>query len=145
MLPRGNTHSRGKIIGRKIYSYGNAIGRTNDNPILLKNEYCVDFYDGDVSEMTANAILESMYAACDDDGNSYLMMESIVEYGKNNKHTIISDKKVVHRGWNYMRRSTVGWQLCAQWIYGSTSRKSLRDLKESHTVETEEYAVVEKI
>ena len=35
MLQRENSYSRGKVIGRKRDAYGNAVGRTNDNPIYL--------------------------------------------------------------------------------------------------------------
>ena len=34
ILPRGNSYARGKVIGQNIYTYGNAVGRTNCNPIL---------------------------------------------------------------------------------------------------------------
>ena len=44
-----------------------------------------------------------------------------------------------------MQRSTVGCQLCVQWIDVSTLRQSLKDLKESHQVETEEYAMHQDI
>ena len=36
MLPRRNIYDRGKVIGRKIDAYGNAVGRENDNSILDK-------------------------------------------------------------------------------------------------------------
>ena len=32
-----------------------------------------------------NVITESMYAACDDSGNEYLIMDSIVDYRKSDK------------------------------------------------------------
>ena len=52
------------------------------------------------------------------------------------------DQKVVRPdGHTYLIRSTVGWQLCCQWKDGSTSRESLADLKESHPIETAEYAL----
>ena len=44
-----------------------------------------------------------------------------------------------------MRRYTVGCQLCVQWRYGSALWQALRDLKESHTVDTEEHAVAQEI
>ena len=75
MLPRGSRYARGKVIGRKRNAYGNAVVRTNGNPILDTREYCVGFDDGEVSELAENMIAESMYAACDDSGNEYLMME----------------------------------------------------------------------
>ena len=55
-----------------------------------------------------NVIAESMYEACDDDGNEYMMMDSLLDYRNNNKTATIADKKVVHRGRNYMRQYTVG-------------------------------------
>ena len=34
MLPRVNSYARGKVVGRKIYAYENAVGRTNNNLII---------------------------------------------------------------------------------------------------------------
>ena len=74
MFQRRNTNDRVNVIVRKRYSDGNSIGRTNDNPILDTRKYRTEFDDGEVSEIMANVIAESMYAACNDDGNEYLMM-----------------------------------------------------------------------
>ena len=52
---------------------------------------------------------------------------------------------VVHLGQSFMRQSTVGWHLGIQWRYRTTSWKALKDLKESHTIETAEYAVDQEI
>ena len=41
-------------------------------------------------------------------------MYSIVDYQKNYKAITVPDQKVVHRGQRFMRRSTVGCQLCVQ-------------------------------
>ena len=46
MLLRGNSYARGKVIGRKIYSDGNDVGRENDNPILDTSEYRIDLTTG---------------------------------------------------------------------------------------------------
>ena len=93
----------------------------NENPITDTCGYCVEFDDGEVSELTATVILESMYAAFDGDNNKYLIMVSIVDYRKNNKVVTISDQKVVHRGQNSMWCSNSGWHLCVQWRDCSTS------------------------
>ena len=45
MLPRGNTSARGKVIGRKIYASGNAVGRRNKYPIIDTHKYRVEFDD----------------------------------------------------------------------------------------------------
>ena len=47
-------------------------------------------------------IAESMYAACDDSGNEYLIMDLIVGYQKNDKAIPVPDQKVVHIGWSFM-------------------------------------------
>ena len=46
-------------------------------------------------------------------------------------------------GRTYMRCSTAGWQVCAQWKVGSSSWEKLSDFKESHAIETAEYAVAQ--
>ena len=56
MLTRGGTLARGRVTESKRDHEGNAIGRSNANPILDTREYEVKFEDGDVTELTANAI-----------------------------------------------------------------------------------------
>ena len=41
MLPRGNSYTRGNVIGQKKNINGNAVGRTNYSPILDTGEYRV--------------------------------------------------------------------------------------------------------
>ena len=75
MLPRGNSYARGKVIGPKRDADGNDVGKTNYNPILDTRAYHVEVYDGYVRKLTENAIVDSMYAAYDDSGNEYMMMD----------------------------------------------------------------------
>ena len=63
MLPRGKSYVREKFTGQKKDADGNAVGRTNDTPIIYTREYHVEFDDGEVSELTEIMIAESMYAA----------------------------------------------------------------------------------
>jgi hypothetical protein len=42
-----------------------------------------------------------------------------------------------------MKHSTIGWQACCQWKDESTSWENLAGLKESHPLETAEYAVTQ--
>jgi hypothetical protein len=56
---------------------------------------------------------------------------------------MLSDQKIVHAdGKTYLKRSTIGWQLCCQWKDGSTSWENLADLKGSHPIETAKYAKI---
>ena len=108
ITPRKNTYDIGKVIGLKRYADGNSVGRRNDNPILETGKYRVEFNYGEVIKLTANVIIESIYAACDDSGNEYLMMESIVDYWNNDKSVTVPYQKVVHKGQSFMKRSTAG-------------------------------------
>ena len=134
MFPRRNSYARGKVIIWKSYADGNSVGRENNNPLMYTREYCVGFDDREVREMIANVIAEFMYDACDDSGNEYLMMESILDYQKRYKALSVSSQKVLHRGRNFMQQSKLGWKLCVQWRAGYTLWKSIKDLKESHPV-----------
>ena len=145
MLPRGDTMERGRVVNRKRDSSGDPIGRAHENPILDSRRYDVEWNDGHVTELTANVIAQSMYAQCDPDGNQYVLLDGIVDFRKNNTALSIADQKIVVRGRSSMRRSTVGWQLCCQWKDKSTSWEKLSDLKESHPLETAEYATAMNI
>jgi hypothetical protein len=55
---------------------GNPKGCANSNSILDTREFTVMFDDGDMTDLTANLIAESMYAQCDPDGNQYVLLDS---------------------------------------------------------------------
>ena len=83
MPPRGNTLVCGTVIGRKHDAQGNPIGNANTNPILDSRVYRVEFEGGNMCELTANVIVESMYASCDADGNKYILFDSFVDHQSN--------------------------------------------------------------
>ena len=145
MLPRGDSMARGRVIRRKRNADGDLIGKSNTNPILDTREYEVEFANGEVTELAANIIAETMFAQCDDDGNEYVLLDSLVDYRKNENALSLEDQKIVVRGKPSLRRSTVGWQICCEWKDGSTSWEKLSDLKESHPVQTAEYAAAQGI
>ena len=83
---------------------------------------------------------------CDPDGNQYVLFDSIADYRRGPGALTMSSQKIVKDdGRTYKRRSTAGWELCVTWKDGSTSWEKLSDLKESHPVETAEYAVSQDI
>ncbi len=53
-----------------------------DNPILDTQLYDIEFLDGEVTPLTANAIAQAMYAQCDIDSNKYLLLECFVDIQK---------------------------------------------------------------
>ena len=109
MLPRGNSLAHGTVIGRKRDARGDPIGNANANPIMDSRVYCVEFDDGDICELTANVIAESVYASCDADGNEYILFDSFVDYKSNRRAVTKDNQGIVHNGRNSLRRSTAGW------------------------------------
>ena len=141
-IPRGGIMTKARVTSRKRDILGNPIGRENPNPILDTRSYTVKFDDGDEVELTANMIAESIYAQCDPDGNHYNLLEALIDHRRNDSAVQLADQKTVTAdGRSYQRRSTAGWQICCQWKDGSTSWENLCKLKESHPVETAEYAM----
>ena len=122
MLPCGGTLARGRVTERKRDHKGNVIGRSNSNPILDTWEYEVKFEDGDFTELTANAIAESMYAMCDENGDHILLFDAIVDHRKNYNATTRAEQKFVDsRGKQQYKRSKKGWEVCVRRKNGSTT------------------------
>ena len=68
LLPRGDQMARGHVVARSRDANGNVMGRSHTIPILDTRMYQVEFAGGEVTELTANVIAESMYAQCDLEG-----------------------------------------------------------------------------
>ncbi len=132
MLPCGSQMMSGTVRARKRDLDGNPIGCRSDNPILDTRLYDIEFPDGEVTPLTANAIAQAMYAQCDVDRNEYLLLDSFVDVQKDHTAISLDEQKSVHNRREYMRRTTLGWHVCCQWKDGSTSWEKLYDIKELH-------------
>ena len=121
MLPRGEISACGKVIARKRDAEGNPAGRADTNPVKDSCTYEAQFPASEVAELTANVIVELMYALCDQEGNAYLLFDCIVGHKKSNKALMADTQTLTHNGRKSMRRTTAGWHLCVQRLDGSTS------------------------
>ena len=74
-------------------------------------------------------------------------MNGIVEYKKDDVVAISkADNYVItRRGRRHISKSTVGWKLLVQWKDGSETWITLKDMKNSHPVETDEFACARDI
>ena len=118
-------------------------GLANSNPILGTCSYIVSFGDGNQTKITANLIVESLFSQCDPDGNLYVLLDEIIEHLCLASVIQLADQKVVRtNGRTYLKCSTIGWQICCQWKDGLLFWENLSDLKESHPIETTEYAKI---
>ena len=100
---------------------------------------------GKVTELPTYAIAESMYDKCDADKYEYLLLDMLVDYQKDNKAISLSDQQITVWGRPVTHKTTAGWQICCQWNDNSTSWETLSELKESHWVQTAEFAVAQGI
>ena len=142
LLQNGEQWCTGKVKRRAVDSDGKTTGTYTDNPMLNSIVYEVEFPDGAVKEYAANVIADNMVSQIDSEGFSTTLMHGIVDYRKDESTAIPkSDKWIVSpRGQRRLRKSTAGWKLLVQWKDGSETWVPLKDLKESHPVETAEFA-----
>ena len=134
--------SSGKVTQRALGPDGRTVGTYDENPILNSVVYDVEFPDGQIKEYAANVIAESMLTQVDSDGYSSPLMEGIVDFEKDEATAIPRSEGAVvtGRGQKRLRKSTVGWKLLVRWRDGSETWIPLKDMKESHLVETAEFA-----
>ena len=93
------------------------------------------FEDGDVTELTANTIAESMYAMCNENGDHILLFDAIFDHRNNGNAMTRSEQKFVEsKGNQHYKRSTKGWEVCVRWKNGSTTWEKLSDFKERYPV-----------
>jgi hypothetical protein len=143
MLPRGGTMIKGRISARKRDWGGNPVGLANSNQLLDTRSNIFDFNDGNQTKLTTNLIVESLFSQCDPDENQYVLLDEIVDHRRLATAIKLADQKVVcANGRTYLKRSTIGWQICCQWKDGSSSWEKLSDLKESHPIETAKYTKI---
>jgi hypothetical protein len=67
-------------------------------------------------------VAQAMYSQCDIDGNQYLLLDQLVDHRKDDTAITLTEQ-TVHRdnGRTYQQKTTAGWQICCQWIDGSTT------------------------
>jgi hypothetical protein len=141
-LPRNGQEILGQVVSRNRGQDGNPIGRANSNPIMDTRIYQVVFPDGDTAEYSANVIAECIYSQVDNEGNQYLLLDSIIDHKKTSEAVDESDIfQMSHNGNIHPRCTTKGWKFCIQWKDGSTSWEKLKDLRESFPIQVAEYAV----
>jgi len=82
LLDRGGDVQLRMVVERKRDHDGNAVGRSNTNPLLETCVCEVEFPDGSVDVLTADTIMEAFYYLLDDEGRSYAVLAGIVDHAK---------------------------------------------------------------
>ena len=142
MLPRYCDHqqaSRGVVVSRN--NEGQTIGKFNHNPVLNTKLYEVMFPDGLVHQYMANTIAESIYYQLDEYCHRYQLMYRIIIHKSDGRAFPKSEAFTVSRNRNRARKQTTkGWYLEVKWKYGTNAWVPLREMKESHGIQTAAYA-----
>ena len=95
LLPRGDRIARGKVVHQKQDAYGNPFDRSSQNLTLDKCFNEVGFPGGEITELPANIIAESMYTQCDVDVNEYLLLEAFICHRKDGSALSVEGQKMV--------------------------------------------------
>ena len=132
----------GKVIKRGFGPDGKVTGKYDDNPYLNSIMYEVKLADGRIKEYRANIIAENMLTQVDSNGFSLALMEGIIDYKHDDSIAIPKAEKYITtgRGQRRLRKTMAGWKLFVKWKDQSESWVKLSELKESHPVETAEFA-----
>ena len=135
-------HVSGKVTKQVFGPDGKVAGKYDDNPYLNSIMYEVELADGRIKEYGANIIAENMLTQVDSDGFSLSLMEGIINHKRDDSVAIPKMDKYIttSRGQRRLRKTTAGWKLLVKWRDQSESWVKLSELKESHPVETAEFA-----
>ena len=142
LLQLDDEQTVGKVVRRALGADGKTTGTYDPNPFLNTMMYEIEFPDGQVKEYGANIIAENMLAQADADGFTSPLLKSIIDYRKDESVAVPKSEKHVttRRGGKRLRKTTKGFDLLIQWADQSESWVPLKDLKESHPIETAEFA-----
>ena len=135
-LPKGENIQLAKVLRRSTDNNGQQIGICDENPMLNTMLYDVEFPDGTVREYAANVIAENIYSQVDTDGRSYVMLDTIIDFKKDETAVPKSEQYIITKsGQKHMRKTTTGWKLLVLWKNGTEQWMPLSVLKESNPVD----------
>jgi len=145
ILARGDHAAVAKVKHRKRNSDGNLVGRKHRIPTLDSRIYVCEFPDGEEIDVSYNTLAEHLFSQCDSEGNQYQIFQENINHRKNKNAVDKSDQMVRNGNRNHKKKTVAGWDLEVEWKDGSTSWLSLKDLKNSNSVDVAEYAKANRI
>ena len=95
---------------------GLPIGWANENPILDRRMYEVEYVDGEQTSLVANNIAENLFAQIDNEGNRQVLMDKIIGH-RSNEHAVKQQDVYIltKTGTKRCRETTKGWKLLIRW------------------------------
>ena len=95
LLPRGDKMMKSHVVAWSGDANGNVMSRAHTKSILDARMYQLEFAGGKGTDLTANIVVESMYAQYDADKNEYLLLVSQVDYHKDYKVISFTDQQSI--------------------------------------------------
>ena len=131
-----------KVTKRLRDANGIPIGTANDNPIIDTRVYEVEYMDGHRASLAANAIAANMFAQIDDDGNRFVLLDSIIDHRTDGTELQHNDAFINSKNGGKRRKMTSkGWEILLQWKDGSTTWEAMKDVHAAYPVQLAEYAI----
>ena len=104
--------------------------------------YEVEFCDGYKASLSANELAINLFSQCDEEGNRYVLFQDIVDHRTDGTEVQDKDAFIISKnGGRRKRETTKGWELLVKWKDGSTSWKTLKDMKECFPSQATDYAI----
>ena len=83
------------------------IGVANENPILDSRIYEVKYSDGYISAIAANLIAENLLAQVYQEGNIFILIDSVIDTRTDGTQTIQQDAFVITNSGNKQKKNTI--------------------------------------
>ena len=104
--------------------------------------YECEYNDEKIKEYATNVIASNIYEEGDADGFSSLLLHQIIDHKSSGEAIKLEDKCITTRtSTRRLRETTVGWSFLIQWGDGSKQWVDLKVLKESNSVQVDEYVI----
>ena len=121
---------------------GIPIGTSNDNPLLDSRIYEVEYNDGHKASLSANSIAQNMFAQVDDEGNRFVLLDSIADYRTDGTELKQQESIIISKNGGRRRKETTkGWEILLQWKDGSSTWEAMKDIKQSYPVDLADFAI----
>ena len=103
--------------------------------MLDTREYVVQIQDGSSETYSANLIAESIMSSVDEEGNSYVLMDEIIDHQKGADALSREDALIRTKSGVRSKITTKGWEFLVSWKDGTQSWVRLADIKDSFPIE----------
>ena len=142
-LYRGGDRSEFTRVKKRLKdANGRPIGVANDNTILDSRMYEVECNNCHTTSLAANLIAKNLFTQVDQEGNLFIILESI-KGTRTDGTQVIQQDAFVHKsmGTKIRVNTTKLWEIFIQWNDGSTTWNALKDVKYSYLVQMAEFKV----